>query len=444
MSLAELRQILKQGQDGKNLYDHLVETIMKVLLDRPQNAYDMFELISSEVKANPLNPETEVYKTIPSTPEEIATQLAWAISCSKLLKRPDEPPEVNVKFPDLMDDLNLYQWAGISFGRSEAYRLYLSIKLLAESLPSEVERLRFFGIIKTRSLPYYIVEGLNPEDEEGIDEMKQEGRNGANKYSYWVTQTPESSISQWIKLPNVTMSQVVLARQFKKYLTGSLDSPITSYPPFPGTERNYLRTIISLIIGSTSISPAGYFELNEDDDPPTVKLAEAETINEAFPKAASELKESDAWIHHEIELNSIGRCTVLPEQTDEAGEVIEPDESIEITPPLKGLDSELWTFRLSPGGAGEHAGSLVIARSLQFPGGYAIAAGKRFVNIYIGNGMIASGKGTSVPPTTYSPPLPAPLQKEWTPPEGEEPLVEMDDVRIDPTPPKAEGEEEDE
>jgi hypothetical protein len=86
MSVAEVRQILKQGQDGKNLYDHLVETLMKILLDRPQNAYDMFELISAEVKANPLNPEAEVNKVIPSTPEEVAKQLAWALSCSKLLK----------------------------------------------------------------------------------------------------------------------------------------------------------------------------------------------------------------------------------------------------------------------------------------------------------------------------------------------------------------------
>jgi radial spoke head protein 4/6 len=332
-----------------------------------------------------------------------------------------------------MDDLTLYQWAGLSFGQSEAYRLYLSIKKFSESLPGDVERLRFFGIIKTRSLPYFIIEGLNPEDEEGIDEMKQEGRNGANKYSYWVTQSPESG--QWIQLPNVTSSQIILARKFKKYLSGSLESSIASYPPFPGQEKHYLRTLIAIICGATSISPAGYFELNEDEDPPTVKLAEQETINETFPKSASELKEPDAWVHHEIELNVIGRCTALPEQTDENGDVIEPEEPIDVTPPLKGLESEAWSFRLSPGGAGEHGASLAIARSLQYPGAYAIAAGKRFVNIYMGYGMVYS-------PQTYSPPLPSPLQSEWVPPEGEEELIEMEDVRIDPTPPKEEGEEE--
>lgn len=421
-----------QDKDGKNLYAHLTETIMKILLDRPGNAYDMFELISAEVKENPLNPEIEANKSVPPTAEEVEKQLAWAVACSKLLKRPDEPPEVNVKFPDLMDDLMLYEWAGVSFGRSEAYRLYLSIKSFSETLPPEVERLRFFGIIKTRGLPYYIIEGLNPDDEEGIDEMQQEGRSGANKFTYWVTQSVETN--SWTKLPNVTMAQIVAARKFKKYMSGNLDAPISSFPPFPGNESNYLRSQIALICGATSVSPAGYFELNEDDDPPTVKLAEAETLNETFPKTAQELKEPDAWVHHEIELNALGRCTALPEQLDDNGDPIEPDEPVEVAPPLKGIEPEQWAFRVSPGGSGEHPASLVVARSLVFPGAMAIAAARRFVNIYVGYGMVYSA-------TTYSPPLPGALQTEWVPGEDEEPLVETEDVRTDPTPPKEEGEE---
>ena len=37
---AELRQILKEDKAGKNLYDHLTETLMKLLIDKPTNAYD--------------------------------------------------------------------------------------------------------------------------------------------------------------------------------------------------------------------------------------------------------------------------------------------------------------------------------------------------------------------------------------------------------------------
>jgi radial spoke head protein 4A len=93
--------------------------------------------------------------------------VSWANQCSTLLKNPEEPPEESgVKFPDLLEDANLYEWAGVSFGKGELYRLYLSIKKLTESLPGEVERLRLVGKINTRTLPYFVVEGVAAEEEE--------------------------------------------------------------------------------------------------------------------------------------------------------------------------------------------------------------------------------------------------------------------------------------
>lgn len=38
------------------------------------------------------------------------------------------------------------------------------------------------------------------------------------------------------------------------------------------------------------------------------KVAEDEAINEAFPKAVEELMAPDGWVHHEFELNTLGRC----------------------------------------------------------------------------------------------------------------------------------------
>jgi len=437
-SLPELRQILKQDAEGKNLYDHLTETLMKILLDRPKNAYDMFELVSAEVKANPLNPDPESNKGIPPSAEEVTKQLAWAKACSGLLKIPDEPPETNVKFPDLMDEANLMEWAGISFGRSDTYRLYLSIKKLSETLPAEVERLRFFGKISTRGLPYYILEGLNAEeDEEDIDLAKKEGKNGANKYCYWVSQNIETGT--WIQLPAVTAEQVVISRKFKKLFTGNLDAELSTYPPFPGTEKNLLRAAIARICGETSVSPVGFFVTDDDEDPPVVKLADSETLAETFaePKPPAELKDTEAWNHHEFELNKIGRVTALPEVTDENGEVVEPEDPVEVTPPLKALESTEWAFRVCPGGAGDAPFSLVVAKSLRWPGALAIAAGKRFLNVYVGNGVMYE-------PKSYTPPHPAPIQTEWMPGEEEEPLLEQEDVRVDPTPPEPENEEEEE
>lgn len=167
---------------------------------------------------------------------------------------PEEQVEPPVAVPDLVDEANLFEWAGISFGKGDVYRLYLAMKKLAGTLDGGMGRLRLFGKITTRGLPYYIVEGLSEADEEGIDETKQEGRMGANKYAYWVSQSAEA-LSGWIKLPNVTMVQVITSRQFKRLLTGNLDAPVPAYPPFSGTEKNLLRAIIARIAGSTLISP---------------------------------------------------------------------------------------------------------------------------------------------------------------------------------------------
>ena len=67
----ELRQLLKEDAAGKNLYDHLTETLMRIVLDRPANSYDAFELISADVKMNPLNPDPEKGKPVPPSEDEV-------------------------------------------------------------------------------------------------------------------------------------------------------------------------------------------------------------------------------------------------------------------------------------------------------------------------------------------------------------------------------------
>lgn len=426
--------MLKEDTSGKNLYDHLTETLMKLMLDQPKNAYDMFEMVSAEVKANPMNPSPEANAAVPMSEAEIASKLEWSKNCSSLLKVPDEPAEDSaVKFPDLMDEANLFEWAGFSLGRAETYKLYLSIKKFAESLAGEVERLRLVGKIETLDAPYYVVEGLSDADEEDVDEAKQEGRGGVNKYAYWVSQSVESGV--WTKLPNVTCAQIVTARMFKRFLTGNLEAPVPSYPPFPGVEKNLLRAQIARIVGATSISPDGYFAL-DDSEPPVVKLAEEEALAE-FPKASSTLKDPEAWKCHESNPNKIGRVTALPEVLGEDGEPVEPEEPVEVPEQLAAIVPEDWSLRVCPGGSGAAAGSIVVAKSLQWPGAVAVAAGRRFVNLYVGSGVAYEA-------ASYSPPLPALINKEWAPPAEEEggELLEQEDVRTDPTPPAPEGEEE--
>ncbi len=70
-SLQELRQVLKEDSSGRNLYDHLTEVLMKLLIERPTNAFDNFELISADTKLNPLNPDPEKGRPLPPSGAEV-------------------------------------------------------------------------------------------------------------------------------------------------------------------------------------------------------------------------------------------------------------------------------------------------------------------------------------------------------------------------------------
>ena len=207
----------------------------------------------------------------------------------------------------------MLDWAGVSIGKSDLYKLYLSIKRLSEAVPSAV-KLRFFGKICTRGLPYYIVQGENDEPE-GIDEKLQEGKAGANKYAYWVSSDIPSDVKSWIKLPNVTSEMIVVSRQIKRMLTGNLAAPVPSYPPFPGNESHLLRTQLGRIAASTSIAPADYYVADEEGN---VKLADEPPY---AAKSSGDVGVQEGWKHFEPELNKLGRVTKLPASGDEENPV---------------------------------------------------------------------------------------------------------------------------
>jgi hypothetical protein len=97
-------------------------------------------------------------------------------------------------------------------------------------------------------------------------------------------------------------------------LSHSLSLPLT-LPPL------LLPPSLSPLSGETLISPEGFFDLDDDEDPPVVKECDPESLNERFPKPAADLKDSDAWKHHVMELNAIGRMLALPEVLDANGDV---------------------------------------------------------------------------------------------------------------------------
>ena len=86
---------------------------------------------------------------------------------------------------------------------------------LAESLPGEHESLRFWGKITTRGDDYIVVEGKAIDETLGeFDEALQEGKDGGNRYTYWVTR---SAGGEWKELPPVNQAQITAARKVQRY-----------------------------------------------------------------------------------------------------------------------------------------------------------------------------------------------------------------------------------
>lgn len=86
---------------------------------------------------------------------------------------------------------------------------------------------------------------------------------GVNRCAYFVCSNLSRDI--WIELPPASPHQINVSRRIKKFLTGNVHASITSYPPFPGTERNYLSALIARISASTHISPRNFYRADEDN-----------------------------------------------------------------------------------------------------------------------------------------------------------------------------------
>lgn len=174
-----------------------------------------------------------------------------------------EPAEVTPVglCPDLLEDANLYQWAGIGFGKQELYRLQLSMKKLASE--SGASNLKFFGKIRGIENDYYVVEGaLEGGEEEGGEEEKpadmEDKGTGVNKYTYWVS---HQSFAAWKKLPDLSPADIEAARSIKVLLSGDLERTIYTNPFFFKQEKHFLRAQIARISHSTTLCPKGLFRM---------------------------------------------------------------------------------------------------------------------------------------------------------------------------------------
>lgn len=452
-------------KSGVNLYDHLAAVLTKVLDERPENVADIFEDISRDEKKAKFTSNVD---TVQNKIDK-STEVALAEIQEKLFSKGDgedeqEPDEdIETPLPNLMELVFYFEQAGVGLNREEMIRIWLALKNLVDNHP--LQHVRFWGKLYGTEQNYVVAEveyregedeeeeeeeaeetqeedttekdGDGEEDEDAeVDDTpkpefkpppvvpKEDNRTGANKKVYFVCNDPGKP---WVKLPGVTPAQLVASRKIKKFLTGRLDAPVISFPPFPGNETNYLRAQIARISAGTHISPLGFYQFDEDEEEEEEGAGRDNFVEnmdfEAIP--VRELCDTTLanWVHHVNHILPQGRCTWWNPMADknedefdedeEEEEREEPDEpEPEVGPPLLSPLSEdaevdnmpAWTPKLSSKLIPQYA--IAVMRSNLWPGAFAFGHEKKFENVYLGWGHKYSSDNYSPPPT-------APILEEY-------------------------------
>ncbi|XP_036272236.1 radial spoke head protein 6 homolog A isoform X1 [Pipistrellus kuhlii] len=470
-----------------SLYEHLVNMLTKILNQRPEDPLSILESLNRTTQLEWFHPKLDSLRDDPEmqpTYEMAEKQKTLFIKGGGVEGEQEMEEEVaDTAVPNIMESAFYFEQGGVGLSSDESFRLFLALKQLVEQQP--IHTCRFWGKVLGLRRSYLVAEvefreGEEEVEEEEVEELmegadltteahgeeeggeedeekaadvlpklqwrpppvipREESRSGANKYLYFVCNEPGRP---WARLPHVTPAQIVQARKIKKFLTGFLDAPVVSYPPFPGNEANYLRAQIARISAATHISPLGFYQFNEEEGDEEEEGGAGRDSFEENPDFEGlpvfELVDSMAnWVHHMQHILPQGRCTwVNPlqkkEEEEELGEEEEKgDEGMEeaeqeIGPPLLtplSEDAEImhmspWTARLSCSLCPQY--SVAIVRSNLWPGAYAFAMGKKFENLYIGWGHKYS-------PDNFNPMLPPPIQQEY--PSGLE-IMEMSDPTVE-------------
>lgn len=399
---------------GECVFDHVSGLLLKILSEKPPDAVSNFESLSRTVKKRS---HSENAAADPTNESAIRAQITAAKFVLNTLNLNEGGPSDAPSVQDIVEDGSMLNWAGLNLGQHDFVQMACFMKKLVNQQNEEnsldIEKIRFWGkILGNKGIDYYIYECLCGRDVEVPEGVRMEGKFGPNRLTYFTVCSDNMNVAR--KLPDVTETQLIIARQIKKYFTGDLVASVSGYPPFPGNEANYLRAQIALISSDTLVSPSGFFEVVLSDDgikEVHSRLGAEEEAPPEFPGFES-LGNLGMWSHFEMPISSMGRMQEIP--VGEDGETSDPfygnpEELREVTQTLDNdVEEELanWKVKQYPSSGGP--GSVSVVSSLKWPGAVAVyqCGTPRFVNCYVGYGVASVG-------VSYTPPSLPEIQREF-------------------------------
>lgn len=457
-SVDNLKTILKDAKgEGTDLYSHLIEVFNIMILHYPDDALDKLEEVSYLLK-NKENKTmhdwllVEEFWNFKQACENKKDFIEKAKEHFKLPVPEDggEVPEIPVvsNVPDLLSQSRVFEWAGISFGDKETFRLQKSLAQLATKFAAATN-LKFWGKIYGKERDYYIAEGaMEGGEEEGGEEKGPEfeargAGGGVNMCVYWVS---DSSLSDWSQLPDLSPKDIEAARSIKVLFTGNLEREIVTNPFFFGREKHYLRAQIARISHGTTVVPKGLNKLGEaEEGQPQLEIepVDQENEEEKFKQPETEDQtDPNNWLHLPkaiLNNNRTGHLEPVPEEGDETepqvllNRILAKDP---YNPRLKTIteDNQIdelgiaWTIKLhgqktrqtaqgKMGAKSSNHFGVVVLKSLRWPGSTTCWKGTEQFQIYVGDGLKNEDKTyyPVYPPTIPNDPVDLPQQSELTP-----------------------------
>ncbi|EGR34905.1 radial spoke head protein, putative [Ichthyophthirius multifiliis] len=393
-----LINILKnnKSKDGTSLYTIINQTFNKILNENEEytQTLDFYEQLQDFIKQNNfVYSKRPIDISLNENDKKPSKIFKWIQYCEKLIK--NQNIHQQILFPDFYNENAMLEIAGINFSEEESQIIQMSIRRLADQ--KQASQIRFWGKILCQQQDYYIAEGITAnENADTLPKDCEKKGEGANMYTFWVTNNP---LKQWVELPLVTPQQIQQVRQIKYVFTGNLNNEIKNFPPFQGQEAHFLKAQIVRISSSCILVPKGVYEVNSE----TNKIQFPEELFK-YPEYTS-LKDLSQWCHLHSFLNTQGRTTYyidpdfdeeqkLKAEEESGKEENNADKLKEIAEEKKNEETQSNWYMREYGDLQQFTSEdqtsnygVTVLRNKTWQGHYTVFNNERWCNIYIGYGL---------------------------------------------------------